>query len=94
MFYSKKEYHTIFSGCYIVMYKNLFIVSGIILKKYAFLMNVLKFIFRLIVVTMVGSQVYGDEQGQFKDGYVILSLNDHNLNMIIYTVLVKETRGA
>ena len=76
------------------MYKNLFIVSGIILKKYAFLMNVLKFIFRLIVVTMVGSQVYGDEQGQFKDGYVILSLNDHNLNMIIYTVLVKETRGA
>ena len=57
-------------------------------------MNVLKFIFRLIVVTMVGSQVYGDEQGQFKDGYVILSLNDHNLNMIIYTVLVKETRGA
>ena len=60
------------------MYKNLFIVSGIILKKYAKknmlkkLMNVLKFIFRLIVVTMVGSQVYGDEQGQFKDGYVIL----------------------
>jgi len=27
---------------------------------------VVQFIFRLIVVTMVGSQVYGDEQGQFK----------------------------
>ena len=26
----------------------------------------LKFIFRLLIVSMIGSQVYGDEQGQFK----------------------------
>ena len=28
---------------------------------------VIQFIFRLMIVTMVGSQVYGDEQGQFKE---------------------------
>ncbi|CBY18377.1 unnamed protein product [Oikopleura dioica] len=27
---------------------------------------VIQFIFRLLIVSMIGSQVYGDEQGQFK----------------------------
>ena len=47
---------------------------------------VITFVFRLMIVTTVGSQVYGDEQGSFKE-IVVISLSLHT-----YIVLDKMVK--